>query len=30
MDDYFAIDPIQDLDFSTRAVRSGTDRTNIG
>jgi len=30
MDDYFALDPIQDLDFSTRAVRSGTDRTNIG
>jgi O-succinylhomoserine sulfhydrylase len=30
MDDYFAIDPIRDLDFSTRSVRSGTDRTNVG
>ncbi|NCW25348.1 MAG: O-succinylhomoserine sulfhydrylase, partial [Betaproteobacteria bacterium] len=30
MDDYFASDPIRDLDFSTRSVRSGSDRTSFG
>jgi len=30
MDDYFAADPLQDLDFSTRAVRSGIERTSFG
>nr|NDG61349.1 O-succinylhomoserine sulfhydrylase [Betaproteobacteria bacterium] len=30
MDDYFAPDPLNDLDFSTRAVRAGTDRTAFG
>lgn len=30
MDDYFAADPLQDLDFSTRAIRSGIERSSFG
>jgi len=30
MNDYFAPDPLEDLDFSTRAVRSGADRSAFG